>query len=250
MGHARELLKSVLIIVVVVGLTGAIAKADSISVISGTLGTSSYVNVSGTISAGDGTVTIALSNNLTNSQVISIGQNISGIYFQVWLQRSALTYVQQQLRFHKHFERNGYLTRWRQPHWLDFGQFWRILVRVRDLSARQCAGRTWTYDRWRDWFGGVRECEWFDRQQRAAQSTSGWACYIHAIGPGRHGRLPVQQCNCSVRHPGHSSCSGAGRRIIANDGARRGHNFGRNRQSVPSHLRTKHSSWECAVSNT
>jgi hypothetical protein len=83
MGHARELLKSVLIIVVVVGLTGAIAKADSISVISGTLGTSSYVNVSGTISAGDGTVTIALSNNLTNSQVISIGQNISGIYFQV-----------------------------------------------------------------------------------------------------------------------------------------------------------------------
>jgi hypothetical protein len=34
MGHARELLKSVLIIVVVVGLTGAIAKADSISVIS------------------------------------------------------------------------------------------------------------------------------------------------------------------------------------------------------------------------
>lgn len=83
MGHARELLKSVLIIVVVVGLTGSIAKADSISVISGTLGTSNYVNVSGNISAGSGSVTIALSNNLTNSQVISVGQNISGVYFQV-----------------------------------------------------------------------------------------------------------------------------------------------------------------------
>jgi len=33
--------------------------------------------------AGNGTVTITLNNNLTNSQVVSVIQNISGVYFQV-----------------------------------------------------------------------------------------------------------------------------------------------------------------------
>jgi len=82
MDHPR-LVKSVLLILAVVGLTSSFAGADSVSVISGTLNTSNYVNASGTITAGNGSVTIALSNNLTNSQVISVGQNISGVYFQV-----------------------------------------------------------------------------------------------------------------------------------------------------------------------
>jgi len=82
MDHLR-LVKSVLLILAVVGLTCSFANADSISVISGTPNSSNYVNASGSITAGNGSVTIALSNNLTNSQVISVGQNISGVYFQV-----------------------------------------------------------------------------------------------------------------------------------------------------------------------
>jgi PEP-CTERM motif len=57
------------------------AKADPISVCTGP--GCSTTNVTGTIVAGNGTVTITLNNNLTNAQVISVIQNISGVYFQV-----------------------------------------------------------------------------------------------------------------------------------------------------------------------
>jgi hypothetical protein len=57
------------------------ANADPISVCTGLA--CSTTNVSGTIVAGNGTVTITLNNNLTNAQVISVIQNISGVYFQV-----------------------------------------------------------------------------------------------------------------------------------------------------------------------
>lgn len=56
-------------------------KADPISVCTG-VGCST-TNVSGSIVAGNGTVTITLNNNLTNAQVVSVIQNISGVYFQV-----------------------------------------------------------------------------------------------------------------------------------------------------------------------
>jgi hypothetical protein len=59
------------------------AKADTINFTSGTAGTSNYQDVSGSIIAGNGTVTITLNNDLTDSQVFSIIQNISGIYFNV-----------------------------------------------------------------------------------------------------------------------------------------------------------------------
>src|SRR6187431_72115 len=62
-------------------LTHGTAKADPISVCTGP--GCSTTNVSGTIVAGNGTVTITLNNNLTNGQVVSVGQNISGVYFQV-----------------------------------------------------------------------------------------------------------------------------------------------------------------------
>jgi hypothetical protein len=39
--------------------------------------------VSGTLTSGSGTVTITINNDLTNTQVFSIIQNISGIYFAV-----------------------------------------------------------------------------------------------------------------------------------------------------------------------
>lgn len=57
------------------------AKADPISVCTGP--GCSTTNVTGSIVAGNGTVTITLNNNLTNSQVVSVIQNISGVYFQV-----------------------------------------------------------------------------------------------------------------------------------------------------------------------
>ena len=63
------------------GLAQGTAKADPISVCTGP--GCSTTNVSGTIVAGNGTVTITLNNNLTNAQVVSVIQNISGVYFQV-----------------------------------------------------------------------------------------------------------------------------------------------------------------------
>lgn len=77
-------LKNSLIAVAVFGilvLTHGSAKADPISVCTG-VGCST-TNVTGSIVAGNGTVTITLNNNLTNAQVISVSQNISGVYFQV-----------------------------------------------------------------------------------------------------------------------------------------------------------------------
>jgi PEP-CTERM motif-containing protein len=61
--------------------THGTAKADPISVCTGS--GCSTTNVTGTIVAGNGTVTITLNNNLTNAQVVSVIQNVSGVYFQV-----------------------------------------------------------------------------------------------------------------------------------------------------------------------
>jgi len=63
------------------GLAHGTANADPISVCTGA--GCSTTNVSGTIVAGNGTVTITLNNNLTNAQVVSVIQNVSGVYFQV-----------------------------------------------------------------------------------------------------------------------------------------------------------------------
>lgn len=60
--------------------THGTVKADPISVCTGS--GCSTTNVTGSIVAGNGTVTITLNNNLTNAQVISVAQNISGVYFQ------------------------------------------------------------------------------------------------------------------------------------------------------------------------
>lgn len=57
------------------------ANADPITVCTGA--GCSTTNVTGTIVAGNGTVTITLNNNLTNAQVVSVIQNISAVYFQV-----------------------------------------------------------------------------------------------------------------------------------------------------------------------
>ena len=65
----------------IVSLAHGTAKADPISVCTGA--GCSTTNVTGTIVAGNGTVTITLNNNLTNAQVVSVIQNISGVYFQV-----------------------------------------------------------------------------------------------------------------------------------------------------------------------
>ena len=76
-------LKNSLLAVAIFGFiafTQGTAKADPISVCTGSL--CSTTNVTGTIVAGNGTVTITLNNNLTNAQVISVIQNVSGVYFQ------------------------------------------------------------------------------------------------------------------------------------------------------------------------
>jgi hypothetical protein len=77
-------LKNPLLAIAVFGilaLTHGTAKADPISVCTGA--GCSTTNVTGTIVAGNGTVTITLNNNLTNAQVVSVIQNVSAVYFQV-----------------------------------------------------------------------------------------------------------------------------------------------------------------------
>src|ERR1051325_11004380 len=77
-------LKSPLLALAVFGilaLSHGTAKADPISVCTGP--GCSTTNVTGSIVAGNGTVTITLNNNLTNAQVISVIQNVSAVYFQV-----------------------------------------------------------------------------------------------------------------------------------------------------------------------
>ncbi|HET6979452.1 MAG TPA: PEP-CTERM sorting domain-containing protein [Pyrinomonadaceae bacterium] len=65
----------------VMALAHGSAKADPISVCTGA--GCSTTNVTGSIVAGNGTVTITINNNLTNSQVGNVGQNVSAVYFQV-----------------------------------------------------------------------------------------------------------------------------------------------------------------------
>jgi len=68
-------------ILALVSLAHGTAQADPISVCTGP--SCSTTNVSGTIVAGNGTVTITLNNNLSQAQVVSVIQNVSGVYFQV-----------------------------------------------------------------------------------------------------------------------------------------------------------------------
>jgi hypothetical protein len=65
----------------VLAIAQGTVQADPITVCTGA--GCSTTNVTGTIVAGNGTVTITLNNNLTNAQVVSVIQNISGVYFQV-----------------------------------------------------------------------------------------------------------------------------------------------------------------------
>jgi hypothetical protein len=83
MPRFTNLKKSLLALAVfgIVSLAHGTANADPISVCTG-VGCST-TNVSGTIVAGNGTVTITLNNNLTNAQIVSVIQNVSGVYFQV-----------------------------------------------------------------------------------------------------------------------------------------------------------------------
>src|ERR1051325_5984346 len=77
----KQALMAIPILAIVVLASHVTAKADPISVCTGP--GCSTTNVTGTIVAGNGTVTITLNNNLTNAQVVSVIQNISGVYFQV-----------------------------------------------------------------------------------------------------------------------------------------------------------------------
>jgi hypothetical protein len=61
----------------------SVARADPFSFTSGNPGDPTYQNVSGTIVASAGHVTITITNNLTNAQVFGVIQNVSGIYFNV-----------------------------------------------------------------------------------------------------------------------------------------------------------------------
>jgi hypothetical protein len=77
----RKLLLALAVFGIVSLASSGTAKADPISVCTGA--GCSTTNVTGTITAGNGTVTITLNNNLTNAQVVSVIQNISGVYFEV-----------------------------------------------------------------------------------------------------------------------------------------------------------------------
>lgn len=71
---------STVLAITILGFNGA-AEASSISICTGA--GCSTTNVSGSIVAGAGTVTLTLNNNLTNAQVVNVIQNVSGVYFEV-----------------------------------------------------------------------------------------------------------------------------------------------------------------------
>ena len=77
----KQAMMAIPILAIVVLASHVTANADPISVCTGA--GCSTTNVTGTIVAGNGTVTITLNNNLTNAQVVSVIQNVSGVYFQV-----------------------------------------------------------------------------------------------------------------------------------------------------------------------
>lgn len=77
----KHAMVAVPIFAIVVLASHVTANADPISVCTGA--GCSTTNVTGTITAGAGTVTITLNNNLTNAQVVSVIQNVSGVYFTV-----------------------------------------------------------------------------------------------------------------------------------------------------------------------
>ena len=62
---------------------GLSAMADTINIAVNTGSGSSYRLVTGSITTGSGTVTISITNALSNADVISIAQNISAIYLRV-----------------------------------------------------------------------------------------------------------------------------------------------------------------------
>ena len=77
----KQAMMAIPILAIVVLASHVTVKADPISVCTGP--GCSTTNVTGTIVAGNGTVTITLNNNLTNAQVVSVIQNVSAVYFQV-----------------------------------------------------------------------------------------------------------------------------------------------------------------------
>ena len=79
--NLKNLTFSLVALAIMVLASHSTAKADPISVCTGV--GCSETNVTGTIVAGNGTVTITLNNNLTNAQVVGVIQNVSGVYFQV-----------------------------------------------------------------------------------------------------------------------------------------------------------------------
>jgi hypothetical protein len=72
-GQIGQFSRVFLTILGLIAFMASIAEADTIN----------QLNASGSITAGNGTVTITLNNSLTNAQVLSVGQNISALYFQV-----------------------------------------------------------------------------------------------------------------------------------------------------------------------
>jgi hypothetical protein len=82
-GYVRQAAMTLATLTLVVLGSMSVARAENFSFTSGTPGTATYQNVSGTITAGAGTVTITITNNLTNDQVNGVIQNVSGIYFNV-----------------------------------------------------------------------------------------------------------------------------------------------------------------------
>jgi hypothetical protein len=61
----------------------SVARADTFSLTSGTAGTATDQNVSGTITASAGQVQITITNPLTNAQSLGVIQNVSDIYLNV-----------------------------------------------------------------------------------------------------------------------------------------------------------------------
>ena len=136
-------------------------------------------------------VTVTITNTLSNSQVTSVGSNISGLAHRRGVHRLRGCAVFK-LGTNDRYLRPLGLFAGHSEHRLGSQQLRLGLDPVRDLrftgSEADCARDD---DSGRQWLGFVCERKLFNQQQWPSQSLSRRNCFLHALRARRYGRLTI-----------------------------------------------------------
>lgn len=136
-------------------------------------------------------VTVTITNTLSNSQVTSVGSNISGLYFDVTgYTGSGAALSSSSGQTTDIYGHVGYLqgitsTGCCEQLWLRADSVCHLCVTG---SEPDC---TRDDDSGREWLGFVCERKLFNQQQWPSQSLSRRNCFLHALRARRYGRLTI-----------------------------------------------------------